>query len=128
MKSPLCYFSNRGKISIGCWSRCFTIDGDAPRDEVDFFRLEVGPVVFFDLRSRFCELVGGKLATPVGLNGLLDLTVGTCAKMNDNASKTPHEHVPIRGKPRTLERTILNSVGVGKGKERIYGTVAPLRF
>ena len=99
-----------------------------PWDEVDAALLELGPVVLLDLRGSLCELLCGDLAGPVGFDGLLDLTVGTWTKINDNASKTSHMHIPIRGKPRTLERTILNDVGVGKGKERFYGTEAPLRF
>jgi hypothetical protein len=99
-----------------------------PGNDIDTVSLDAGPTGLLDLSSGFVEIIGSDFSTPVGFDGLLDLTVGTCTKMNDNASKTPPRHIPIRGKPRTLERTILKDVGVGKGKERFYGTEAPLRF
>ena len=50
---------------------------DVPGDQVDTTLLEAGPASLLDIGSGLGELVGGKLASPVGLNSLFHLTVST---------------------------------------------------
>ena len=63
--SALCF---RGRIKLRV---------DIPGDEVDTALLESGPTGLLDVGSSLGELVGRDLASPVGLDGLLHLTVGT---------------------------------------------------
>ena len=61
-------------------ARCLINDAtqvDIPGDEVDAALLEAGPAGLLDVGSSLGELIGRELASPVGLDGLLDLTVGT---------------------------------------------------
>jgi hypothetical protein len=50
---------------------------NSPGDEIDTLGLDRGPAGLLDLGSNLGELIGGDLAGPVGLDGLLNLTVGT---------------------------------------------------
>lgn len=50
-----------------------------PRDEVNTTLLEAGPAGLTNIGSRLNELIGRDLAGPVGLDGLLHLTVTTCS-------------------------------------------------
>ena len=54
-----------------------SISAGIPGDEVDTTLLERGPASLLDLGRGLGELVGRDLASPVGLNGLLHLTVST---------------------------------------------------
>jgi len=50
---------------------------NTPGDEVDALILDAGPRGLLDISSDLGKLIGGDFAGPVGLDGLLDLTVGT---------------------------------------------------
>ena len=83
-----------------------------PGDHVDASLLKAGPVRLLDLGSNLGQLIGRELASPVSLNGLFDLTV--CAyKKAATIVRSPVykaeqcKSSPMRGKPRTLERTMV---------------------
>ena len=83
-----------------------------PGDEVHTTLLEARPASLLDIGGSFSKLVGGELASPVGLDGLLDLTVRTwwqsVIEYLDRGT-TGTACSPMRGKPRTLEETILDT-------------------
>ena len=54
-----------------------------PRDVVNTTGFKVSPVVFFDLRSSLGKLFCRDFSSPVGLDGLLDLTVCTLISKSD---------------------------------------------
>ena len=54
---------------------------NSPGDEIHTLGLDGGPAGLLDLGSDLGELIGRNLASPVGLDGLLNLTVGTCDPM-----------------------------------------------
>ena len=50
---------------------------DIPGNEVHTTLFEAGPASLLNIGGSLGKLIGGELASPVGLDGLLDLTVCT---------------------------------------------------
>lgn len=85
---------------------------NVPGDQIDTTLLEAGPAGLLDIGSSLGELIGGELAAPVGLDSLFHLTVSTWYAKDMSRSITAghgEKNIPMRGKPRTLERTILRT-------------------
>lgn len=75
MKSPLkSAYTNVRSESIAFHS---ALKDALPWDVIDIPGLEVCPIVLLNLRGGFVELFRADLPSPVRLNGLFNLTVGT---------------------------------------------------
>ena len=88
----------------------FTKQGDRcalPGDKVDTLALYCLPVALTDISSSLGERIGINLARPVRLDSLFNLTVGTLCILLATSRVRSNIFLPIRGKPRTLEETIL---------------------
>jgi hypothetical protein len=59
------------------------------------------------------QLIGAEFAAPVGLDGLFDLTIGSCSddQIDGTSGRGLKESLPMRGNPRTLDKTILKVLG-----------------
>lgn len=71
----------QGEITALSWSAFYfmgiKIRFDIPGDQVNAALLQASPAGLPDVGSSLGELIGRDLASPVGLDGLLDLTVST---------------------------------------------------
>lgn len=88
------------------------IHKNKPWNQVNIVGLKSGPAGFFHIGGSFSEFIGGDFSCPVGLYGFFNLTVFAWERWSDiNGEGSSTLIAPIRGNPRTLERTMMDSSG-----------------
>ena len=96
-----------------------------PGDHVDAPLLEASPAGLLHVGGDLGEFIGGELPRPVSLDGLFDLTVRTWVYAGRSElpgrALTDACYSPMRGKPSTLDATILQQMKRGWMKMKKEG-------
>lgn len=90
-----------------------------PGDRVNALGLDACPAGLLHFCGSFCEIIRSDLASPVGFDGLLDLTVGTWITMSEARANCDKETYRCEGNRARWRKPFVRDVKVGDRMEGV---------